>query len=207
MINLKEIDYTPEYSLDLQGWSADHYIFEELITKYKPKSIIEVGTWKGASAIHMANICKKNKLNSKIYCVDTWLGGIEHYRGYVEKNPICDLNIKYGYPNLYYQFLSNVFITNNQDTITPIPNTSYIGYKILEYNKIKADLIYIDGSHEYNDVYSDVRYYYKLLNNHGVIFGDDYDDFWIGVRDSVIDYCKNKNIPFEVKDRKWIIKK
>lgn len=207
MINLKEIDYKFEYALDLQGWDSYNKIFEKLIEEYKPKTIIEVGTWKGASAIHMANICKKNDLNSKIYCVDTWLGGIEHYRGEVEKNPDCDLNIKYGYPNLYYIFLSNVFITKNEDTIIPIPNTSLIGSKILEYNKIKADLIYIDGGHEYEDVYSDLKNYYPLLNDNGVIFGDDFDDFWIGVKNGVTDFCKNKNIPFEAKDRKWIIKK
>lgn len=204
MIDLKQIKFSPEYQLDLQGWGSTDYIFEELIIEYKPNCIVEVGSWKGASAINMANIIKKYNLNSKIYCIDTWLGGIEHV---TKKYNFDDLNIKYGYPQLYYKFLSNVFITNNQDVIVPIPNTSYIGFLVLKFYNIKPNLIYIDGSHEYNDVINDIKNYYELLDYNGAIFGDDFVDFWPGVKQAVVDFCKNKNITFKIKDNKWIIKK
>jgi len=203
MMHLKLINYEPEYALDLQGWNSNHFIFEKLIIEYKPNIIAEVGSWKGASAIHMANICKKNNLNSKIYCIDTWLGGFDHIL-----NNFDDLKIKNGYPQLYYQFLSNVFITNNQDLIIPVPNTSYIGYIYLKYNNIKPNLIYIDGSHEYEDVVNDIKNYYDLLADGGVIFGDDFHDcIWPDVKRGVVDFCRNKNINFKIEDGKWIINK
>jgi len=204
MIDLKEINYTSEYELDLQGWGSTHAIFEELITEYKPNVIVEVGTWKGASAIHMANICKKNNLESKIYCIDTWLGAFEHV---TKEWNFEDLKIKNGYPQLYYQFLSNVFLTNNQNYIIPIPNTSYIGYLTLKYNNVKPNLIYIDASHKYEDVKNDIKNYYELLEFGGIIFGDDFSNAWIGVKEAVIEFCKNKNIEFQLKDEKWLIKK
>lgn len=158
---------------DCQGWHGRHPIFQELISKVKPKLIIEVGTWKGQSAINMAKIIKKNELNCKIYCVDTWLGALEFwdiYKHTKERN----LNLKNGYPQIYYQFLSNVLHENLQDLIIPFPNTSSIASKYFKNNNIKADLIYIDASHEEEDVYMDIKNYIKLLNPGGIIFGDDW---------------------------------
>lgn len=45
--------------LDMQGWSSTDPVFEEIIQQLKPRKIVEVGTWKGGSAIHMAELCKK----------------------------------------------------------------------------------------------------------------------------------------------------
>ena len=59
-------EFIPTHSLDLHGWMANIEIFENLITKQKPSVIIEVGTWKGRSAITMANVVKKLNLNCKI---------------------------------------------------------------------------------------------------------------------------------------------
>ena len=62
----------------LQGFNMyESPLFNELVTKIKPKTIIEVGTWLGGSAFTMCESIKKNDLNTKLYCVDTWLGAIE----------------------------------------------------------------------------------------------------------------------------------
>jgi len=41
-------------TLDLQGWGSEHPWFERFIRRIAPAEIIEVGTWKGASAVTMA---------------------------------------------------------------------------------------------------------------------------------------------------------
>ena len=41
---------------DLQGWGSRHRIFEQVICEEKPQLVIEVGTWKGASLVHMAKL-------------------------------------------------------------------------------------------------------------------------------------------------------
>ena len=164
-------DFTP-LPQDIQGWNSNSTTFRDLILKTKPTTIIEVGTWKGASAINMANITKELNLKTNIYCVDTWLGAEEFWCS-LKDTPERNLLTKNGYPQIYYQFLSNVYHTNTTDIIIPIPNTSFIGYKILKHLGIKSKLIYIDGSHEYEDVLSDIKCYRELLDVDGIMFGDD----------------------------------
>ena len=49
----------PSGAETIQGWNSNNPAFRELIEKKRPKVIIEVGTWLGASAINMAAICKE----------------------------------------------------------------------------------------------------------------------------------------------------
>jgi len=182
-------EFIPTHSLDLHGWMANIEIFENLITKQKPSVIKEVGTWKGRSAITMANVVKKLNLNCKIYCIDTWLGALEFWNN--DQTSDKDLFLKYGYPQIYYQFLSNVIHTNNQDIIIPVPLPSNIAWKLLLNKNIKSSLIYIDASHETDDVYNDITNYSKLLTFDGIMFGDDYT--WYTVKDGVHKFVKENN--------------
>jgi len=188
---------------DYQGWYSDSPVFNLVIEKTLPSVIVEVGTWKGASAINMADICKNKKLKTTIYCVDTWLGSEEFWVRLAHTKE-RDLLLKNGYPQIYYQFLSNVVHKNHQDTIIPVPNTSFIGSKILKSKNVKADLIYIDGSHEYEDVKLDISSYWDILKQNGIMFGDDY--LW--VKKAVDEYCETNKIALRVENNhNWIIRK
>jgi len=107
---------------DLQGWNGHAPIFKEFIEKIKPTHIIEVGTWKGMSAINMAKTVKDLSLDTKITCVDTWLGALEFWSKN-SQTPDRNLLLKNGYPQIYYQFLSNVVHNKVEDIITPFPIT------------------------------------------------------------------------------------
>ena len=63
---------------DLQGWGSDDAMFEQVIAKVLPKTIIEVGSWKGRSAVNIVNTCLRHGLSPSLVCVDTWLGSIEN---------------------------------------------------------------------------------------------------------------------------------
>ena len=41
-----------KYEIDLRGWGSEDQNFSSMIDKFRPSLIIEVGTWKGASAVH-----------------------------------------------------------------------------------------------------------------------------------------------------------
>lgn len=186
---------------DPQGWGSEHRVFSDLVATTRPEVIIEVGTWKGASAITMAKACQSEGLNTKIYCVDTWLGAVEFWTDFAH-TPERNLMQKNGYPSIYYQFLSNVVHAGLQDIIIPIPNTSAIATKILKAMGVKAQLIYIDGSHDYEDVKADIRAYRELLAPGGIMFGDDFKHF-ADVERAVKEEVKN----FEVIDNNyWIAK-
>lgn len=192
MNNIYEnLELLPE---DLQGWHGNDPIFEKLILQVKPKHIIEVGTWKGQSAINMGKIIKKHNLDCKITCVDTWLGSRE-FIGETSKER--NLMLKNGYPMVYFQFLSNVVHNGLEDIITPFPQTSKIAYRYLSENRVKADLIYIDASHDYIDAYDDICNYWCLLNEGGFLFGDDYK-IWNGVTDAVVQFQNKIDRGFEL---------
>lgn len=181
----------------VETWHGNSYTFGELIEKVKPGAIIEVGTWKGGSAITMARKVKELGLDCMIYCVDTWLGGIEHYG-------TIDLHLKAGYPQIYFEFLENIQKAGVADIIQAVPNTSAIASRILAYYNVRADLIYIDASHHEDDVYDDLVNYWKLLSNEGTMFGDDYN--FKGVKKAVNRFADEHNLEISIADNVfWVL--
>lgn len=192
--------------VDLQGWNGNSKIFQELIDNTQPQLIIEVGSWKGQSSINMAQHIKSKNIKTKIVCVDTWLGALEFWDE-LSHTPERNLMCKNGYPQIYYQFLSNVVHYGVENIISPFPNTSNIAAKFFKKKNIKAELIYIDASHEYEDVLDDIRNYFDILNKGGVIFGDDYKTF-PGVSKAVDEFAKKNNLSVTIKENNfWIINK
>ena len=181
-----------QYEKDLQGWGGHKEFFTRMIEWTTPSLIIEVGTWKGKSACVMAQILKTfpDLRDSKVLCIDTWLGATEFWRDHSSEKRYKSLGRKAGYPQVYYQFLANVVKTGNADSIIPFPQTSSNAFRLLKERNVKADLIYIDGSHEFEDVLADLAKYSELLTDDGIIFGDDYCEYWPGVKQAV-DMFKN----------------
>jgi hypothetical protein len=182
------------YEEDLQGWGSIHPIFEVVLAAVQPSTILEVGTWKGASAINMARIAKKLGLTPDIICIDTFLGTIESY---IQKDSYAFLHealvFKNGWPNLYYQFLANVVKTGFQDQIVPLPQTSMIGLRLLNRLGIRPEVIYLDASHDYKDAKDDLELIWECLSDDGILFGDDYMG-WPGVTRAVNEFCVDKKL-------------
>lgn len=162
------------YPDDRHGWGSDGAIFRDLITRLRPELIIEVGTWKGGSALHMADICAELDLPTRILCIDTWLGAAEFWTDLSDPERYQSLKRVYGYPSVYYQFLSNVKRAGHEDRILAFPQTSLIAGRLLRSWGVSAAMVYIDGSHDYEDVFADMRVYWPLVCTGGVLFGDDY---------------------------------
>jgi len=203
-INPKDLyeGVSPSGIRDVFGWNSRSHVFARLIGETKPNTIIEVGTWLGASAINMAEETRKAGLETKIYCVDTWLGAEEFWTRWAD-TPERDLKCRNGLPQVYFDFLSNVVEHGVQDMIVPVTNTSHIGSMILKHRGVEAQLIYIDGSHEYEDVRRDIQDYMPILTSGGVMFGDDMG--WKEVREAVEDSLGES---FEmVEDNFWVFRK
>ena len=96
-----------DYAFDDQGWNGKVPLFETLIKETNPSLIIEVGSWKGQSALTMAKILDDNDMDCNIICIDTWLGSLEHRKSNKKHHNITSYT-KHGWPVLYYQFLANV---------------------------------------------------------------------------------------------------
>ncbi len=182
------------YKDDLQGWGSTHSIFAVLIKALQPKTIVEIGSWKGASAIHMGQLARAAGLKPLIICVDTWLGTIESYTWRKSHpNLHTDMQFRNGWPQLYYQFLTNVLRADLADMIVPLPQTSQIGLRLIRDSGVRPDLIYIDASHDYSDVKADIATAWECVADDGIIFGDDYIT-WEGVTRAVNEFCLSHNL-------------
>lgn len=183
-----------ETNVDMQGWGSDHPILPWTIENLKPSLIIEVGSWKGRSAINMAKKMKSMNSDGEILCIDTWLGSPEHWMG--RQDSWNSLRIVNGRPNLYDTFLNNVIANECEKYITPFPLTSEAAYFVLNKLSVKSKMIYIDAGHEYTSVIKDIEMYWQLLEDGGVMILDDYIA-WHGVTKAVNEFAYKNNIqPF-----------
>ena len=196
-----------EYPNDPSGWGSDSPAFEKLIAQAPPELdlIIEVGTWKGGSAITMANALGEHGKEAQILCIDTWLGALEFWQNHSDPDRYQSLQLKHGYPSVYYQFLANVCHAGHQKRVIPLPQTSATAALFLRTHGIQSHLIYIDGSHEEEDVYQDLLDYWPILAPKGTIFGDDYT--WDGVRLAVTRFAKEHNLTIAFEADKWVMTK
>ena len=199
-----------EFTLDVQGWHSEVPIFRTLMASAKPRIVVELGTWKGASALHMCELASELGLDPfTLICVDTWLGGTWHWLNRKDPNGFAGLGCRHGFPSLYYQFLANVAHTGHQDKVVPFPNTTEIASRFFKTVRgLEVDLLYIDAGHYFEDVFSDLRNWWPLVRPGGTIFGDDFSANFPGVEQAVRRFCGEMHLPsFEVQGEKWVLMK
>jgi predicted O-methyltransferase YrrM len=196
-----------EHPDDMQGWASTDPVFEEVISKVKPKLLVEVGSWKGASAIHIAKLMKQYcDKDARLICIDTWLGSPEHYLYPDDPTRRPSLRMKNGYPQLYYTFLCNMVRQKVDDVVIPLPQPSINAANILKSLGLRPDFIYIDAAHEYQPVLGDCRAFWPLLSDSGVLIGDDFISH-PDVTKAAHDFSREVNAPLVGKYSKFVLSK
>lgn len=192
---------------DVMGWDSNHIWLSETVEHLNPRTIIEVGTFKGASAIEIARLLKAAQLDAAIICIDTWLGDIEWWEAGKMRN---DINFRNGRPEIYEIFLKNIVYHGLDKCIVPLPMTSLQAGRYLKKCGITAQMIYVDGSHERGDVYRDLTMYWDLLDEGGAMLIDDFDfaaPQFEGLICDVIQFTLEHNLPLATLGRKVRIMK
>lgn len=152
----------------IKGWGSYGAVFDHLVRRVRPRTIIEVGTFLGASAIHMANLTRQLGLRTQILCVDDFRG----WPGFRDK--FRDIKMVNGDVLLLQQFLQNVVAVNFTDSVLPVPFSSgSVLEKFCEWG-ILGDLIEIDAGHDFFSAWADINRAYRILRPGGVLFGHDY---------------------------------
>ena len=195
------------YSTDDQGWNSHHGFLDAAIRSDRPGIVLELGVWKGGSAIHMAKTMR-DLGQGVIIAVDTWLGSWEHWEN---EERFEDLMLTFGYPTLYHTFLSNVVMHDVQDYIVPLSLDSANAAFVIARKDIRPELIHIDAGHDYDAVMSDLRRWWPILAPGGVLIADDYDPagvVWPSVRDAVNDFLgRTSHYDFEAQPFKCRFRK
>ena len=201
------------HNLDLQGWVNGGFqeCLNSITDSLKGKNkvlIFEVGSWKGASCSQICQHMKRTGVDiDSVICIDTWLGAPEFLTwGLNDATRGSSLLMENGYPRVFYTFTKNMKFLGNHDIVAPFPMSSVQAADVLSYYNIKADVMYIDGSHEYQSVKADLETFRPLLKPGGVMWGDDYSEAWPGVKRAVDEFVEQWKLSLVVVCVNWIIK-
>lgn len=154
-----------------EDWFTFPNLYSEMVQKFKDNShFVEIGSWMGRSASYMAVEIINSGYNIKFDCIDTWNGSSEHQEHHIIKNE-----------SLFEEFKKNT--TRVSHIITPIRLNSLSASLLYEDNSL--DFIFIDASHEYEDVKNDILCWKNKVKKNGIISGHDYTENWKGVKRAV----------------------
>ena len=197
--------FVPTFSADLQGWNSQHPSFRDIIGSIRPDTVLDVGVWKGASTIFLANLLRENGIDGAVIGIDTFLGSPDQSDR--NTNEYSLIPRQFGRPLLFEQFMANVIHCKAKDIVVPLAQSTDNAAELLRRADIRAGLIHIDAAHDYASVLRDSRQYWTLLTPGGYLIGDDYHPTWPGVVKAADEFSAEIGIPIEVRLPKWIVRK
>jgi hypothetical protein len=158
---------------DNQGFqSSDNSVFfDRLFLLLAPETLLELGTWKGSSAIgfvkRMLGYCDA----PVVACVDTWVGSLEHWTNSAWRE---EMHPRWGFPTLYLRFVANILRAGVAGCITPLPMLTSTALRMMAQRGVLVDAIYVDAGHEYEAVKRDISDCWALIDETGFVLADDY---------------------------------
>jgi hypothetical protein len=179
---------------NIEGWFTFPELYKNIVANSNDNAhLVEVGTWFGKSASYMAVEILNSGKKIKFDCIDTWDGSEEHKNLDVIKNN-----------DLYNSFLKN--IEPVKEIINPIRLPSLEAVKLYEDNSL--DFVFIDASHQYEDVKNDINAWYPKVKAGGILAGHDYPT-WSEVLRAVTEFTEEYNYELQLKGEEicWSIKK
>ena len=142
---------------DLQGkaWVGHTPFAYWLVAALKPKTLVELGTHGGGSYFSFCQSVVDNKLETKTYAIDTWMG--EKQAGFYSESlfkKVMDFNIEH-----FDNFSTLMKMTFDE--------------ALNEFDDNSVDLLHIDGFHSYEAVSNDFRTWYPKLSKEAIVLFHD----------------------------------
>jgi len=156
-----------------QGVAERHQYFLPVVSTFgrggSPLEVLEVGSWAGASTVTWTLALREAGREGKVTCVDPWEPYFEveeesgqHYR---------QMNAAAAEGLISRLFEHNLRATGVAEMVEARRGTSR---QVLPgFPPDRFDIVYIDGSHAFEDAAFDIREAKRLLRDGGVICGDD----------------------------------
>lgn len=160
-------DIDPDKGIEFPNWFDGIKAstnFENILSGYKGKDnlmFLEIGSFTGDSAVYMLeNILTAE--SSKLFCIDTWAGSLEHAGELKEKFTMGEVEKRFDERVEPFKNKVHKYKTTSQDWL--------INNRLNQF-----DFIYIDGDHTANTVISDAVLAWDLLKVNGIMAFDDYE--------------------------------
>lgn len=154
---------------DIRGWFAkpNEDALLKLIQENGIKTVIEIGSFLGASTAFFAEHCEH------VFAIDPFVIWEDFIKDGQPRGDLPD--------NFFPVFQRNMELLDLTRKVTPYVMTSREA--ALDMPSLRADLIYIDGGHDYDSVLTDILAW--LPRAEKFICGDDFDEHWPGVKEAV----------------------
>ena len=174
------------YWENIDGMFNFDNIYTDVVNQFNNAEFVEIGTWKGKSAVYMAERIKLSGKNIKFHTIDLF-----------EYSPGCGSTSS--------SFLNEVIVNIEpvKDYINIIKGKSYEVADNFEDDSL--DFVFIDGDHRYKGVKKDLEAWYPKIKDSGIIAGHDYTEPSCGVKMAVDSYFLFTGI--SINRSSWIFKK
>lgn len=181
-----------ENALKVQGWMRPEEL-EWLGTEAaKHKAVAEVGSWMGRSTRAIADNLPED---GYVFAVDTWMGSDEpRHKEMLAGKALSPDAEKPGDNWLLDQFCANFpeeYIKEGpRYRVRPCQRTSlaaadYLGTGCYHF---RFGMIFLDASHDYENVLADIKAWHPLLAEGGTMCGHDFGGSFPGVQRAVQDF-------------------
>lgn len=188
-IEIPHIHDQPQFG---ENWFTFPELYKKMVAEFPSGSrFVEVGCWKGKSAAFMAVEIANSGKNIDFACVDTWEGSEEH-------KDISDV------ANIYDIFTENMRPVENYYRAIRLPSVEAAS----QFEDESLDFVFVDASHEYEDVKEDINAWLPKVKPNGILAGHDYYPAggwpgWPGVRKAVEELLEN----FDASENCFIFRK
>jgi predicted O-methyltransferase YrrM len=146
------------------GWMTDEEMEWLAFEGSRHKVIVEIGSYVGRSARAIAD-----NTDGILYCVDHWNGPIEFDPPHERES-------------LYGHFCANTGDLIEQGRVVPVQLSSVeAAEKWFVSNLTQPDMVFIDGSHDYENFRKDLFAWAKVIKPGGLFCG--HDSHWPGVEE------------------------
>lgn len=166
---------------------------------------VEIGVAKGLNAKNIFD----NLNIDKLYLIDIWNDIFLRSTLILENKDNLKIEKTYCFNPYFINNNSNNYkqalkLFKNYKNVFFIKDYSINAVKKFKNNSL--DFVYIDGSHNYNDVFMDISLWFKKVKNNGIIAG--HDSYLIDVLQAIIDFSISNQQLLKIIFPDWyIIKK
>jgi predicted O-methyltransferase YrrM len=165
--------------LDLYGWfpPENEETLGRLIKENNIKTVLEIGCFLGKSTKFFV------EHGCTVISIDTFEGA---------KDINASAEVQKRLPTMYEQFKFNLKELGIANKVQIFKGTSEQAFDCFYNGKpFAVDLIFVDGSHEYEDVKKDIEMWSKI--NSKILCGDDYTDVHPQVKQAVDELLPTAN--------------
>lgn len=176
---------------NIQGWFTYPQLYSHVV-KNAPQTahFVEVGTWKGTSAAYMGVEIINSGKNIKFDCIDPFISVGDELPEY----------------QITHEELKNNFI-NNMRPLEGLYTLYDIGSPEISkiYEDKSLDFVFIDGSHNYEDVINDIKAWLPKIKEGGILAGHDYTSYFPDVIKAVNEILGDKDWSDPWGNSCWVI--